>query len=175
MRRCQPTTLSLAASWICFSELRPTEVTVTWLPLPTIAAAWSTTSELSAPVAQVLPAGRAVPAYPAGGDEGADDVVSDVHPGHAGTDSLDHARALVPADERQPPGAVSALQVLIRMAHAGRREGDPDLALPGFVKLEFGDLPRFARFPDHRCLGTHDSVLYLWLPRNKPPPRSAVR
>src|SRR5215831_10732187 len=100
MRRCQPTTLPLAASWICFSELRPTEVTVTWLPLPTIAATWSTTSELSAPVAQVLPPGRAVPAYPAGGDEGAGDVVSDVHPGHAGTCSLDHARALVPAYER---------------------------------------------------------------------------
>src|SRR5580692_5171332 len=50
MRRCQPTTLPLAASWICLSELRPTEVIVTWQPLPTMAAAWSTTSALSTPM-----------------------------------------------------------------------------------------------------------------------------
>ena len=50
MRRCQPTTLPLAASWICFSALRPTEVMVTGQPLPTIAAAWSTTSALSTPM-----------------------------------------------------------------------------------------------------------------------------
>src|SRR3954452_5913681 len=43
MRRCQPTTEPLAASWICCSELRPTDVMVTWAPLPTIAAAsWTT-------------------------------------------------------------------------------------------------------------------------------------
>src|SRR3984885_14385286 len=49
MLRCQPTTLPLAASWICFSADLPTDVIVTWAPLPTIAAAWSTTSELSTP------------------------------------------------------------------------------------------------------------------------------
>src|ERR1700722_7582770 len=50
IRRCQPTTLPLAARCVCFSAGLPTEVIVTWAPLPTIAAAWSTTSELSTPM-----------------------------------------------------------------------------------------------------------------------------
>ncbi len=45
--------MPLAARCICFSELRPTEVTVIWQPLPTIAAAWSTTSALSTPTVQM--------------------------------------------------------------------------------------------------------------------------
>jgi hypothetical protein len=57
---------------------------------------------LGAPVAQVLVAGRAVPADPAGGDERADHVVADVDAGHAGPDRLDHAGPLVAADHRQP-------------------------------------------------------------------------
>jgi len=37
----------------------------------------------------------------AGGHERHDDVVAGLQPGDAGADLLDHARALVPADDRQ--------------------------------------------------------------------------
>src|ERR1700722_7202427 len=50
MGSCQLTTLPLAASWICFSALRGTEVIGPWQPLPTMAAAWSPTSALSTPM-----------------------------------------------------------------------------------------------------------------------------
>ena len=76
------------------------------------------------------------------------------------SDGLDHPRALVAADHRQPPGAVAGLDVLVGVAQARRLEGDPHLALPGLVKREFGDLPRLARFPDDRCPGTHTYQCY---------------
>src|SRR6185437_12891319 len=112
---------------------------------------------LSAPVAQVLPPGRAVPADPAGGDKRADHVVADLDPGHVRADRLDHAGALVPADHGQPPGRVAGLEVLVRMTHPRDLEGDSDFPGLRLVELKLGDIPRLAWFPDDRCLSAHIS------------------
>src|SRR5262249_39714720 len=75
-----------------------------------------------AQVAEVLVPGRAEAAVPAGRDEGADHVVARLHAGDAGTDLLDHAGALVAAHVREAGLDVARLDVLVRVAEAGRLE-----------------------------------------------------
>src|SRR5689334_9114320 len=110
---------------------------------------------LGAEVAQVLVPGRAVPAGAADRDERAHHVVAFGDPGDAGPGRLHHAGTLVAAHHRQPRGGVPGAQVLVGVAHARGGEPDADLAGPRLVKLELGDLPRLAGFPDDRRSGSH--------------------
>ena len=95
-------------------------------------------------VAQLLTAGRAVPALAAGGNERAGHVVADLDPGDGLADRLDDAGALVPADDRQAHRRVALLDVVVGVAQARREELDPDLAVLRVVQLKLGDLPRLA-------------------------------
>src|SRR5215470_3931924 len=106
-------------------------------------------------VAQVLAAGRAVPALAAGGDERAGHVVADGNPGDGITHRVHDARALVPADNRHPHRRVALLDVVVGVAQAGRVELDPDLVRLRVIELKLGDLPRLAGFPADRGSRCH--------------------
>ena len=95
-------------------------------------------------VAQLLAAGRAVPALAAGGDERAGHVVADGDPGDGMAHRVDDARALVPADHRHAHRRVALLDVVVGVAQAGREELDPDLVRLRVVQFKLGDLPRLA-------------------------------
>ncbi len=60
------------------------------------------------------------------------------------THRVDDARALVPADHRQPHRRVALLDVVVGVAQAGREELDPDLVRLRVVQFKLGDLPRLA-------------------------------
>jgi hypothetical protein len=85
-------------------------------------------------VAQVLVAGRAVPAGAADGDVGAGHPVASFYSCDAGAGLFDHAGALVAADEREARGAGGA-DVLVGMAQARRLVPDEDLAGLGLVQV----------------------------------------
>lgn len=68
-------------------------------------------------VAEVLPAGRAIVALAAGGDEHDDDVVSLDDVGHAFAELLNDPGALVPAEDGEDAvGHSSTLSALVRHA-----------------------------------------------------------
>src|SRR4051794_37233682 len=77
------------------------------------------------------------------------------HPGHAGTDGLDDARALMPADHRQPR-TVALPDVLIGVAQPGRHHADEYLARLGRVQVDLGYLPPLSWLAEHRRLGLAD-------------------
>src|SRR5580693_7179002 len=108
-----------------------------------------------APVADRLAPGGAVAAGAAVGDEGADDVVTGLHPGHAGTHLLDDPGALVAEHHRQARLEVAVRDVDVGVAQARVEEADQDLAVPRPVQVELLDLDALTRLVDHGCLGLH--------------------
>ena len=112
-----------------------------------------------AEVADVRMPRRAPAAVPADGQERGDDVVALGHARDARADLLDHARALVAADDREARDDVAVAQVLVGVAEARRLPADQDLALFGLVEIELHDLPVATRIPQHRCLGLHEALL----------------
>src|SRR5262249_44268609 len=108
-----------------------------------------------AEVAQVLVAGRAAGAATARGDEAEDHVVARLQRRDPGTDLLDHAGALVAADDGQLEGQVTRVEVLVGMAHARGPLLHRDLALLGRIELDLLDAPVLADFPQDRGLGLH--------------------
>jgi hypothetical protein len=95
-----------------------------------------------AEVAEVLVACDAGYALATGGQEGEDDVIADLDLGHPGTDLLDHAGALVAAQERRPfQGDVAGVDVVVRVADPGRGEPHQHLAAVGLVELDLLDAP----------------------------------
>src|SRR5215470_5639700 len=105
-------------------------------------------------VAQVLAAGGAVPAGAADGNVGAGHPVAFFYSRDSGAGFLDHASALVAADERQARGA-GGPDVLVGVAQPGRLEPDEDLADLGLVQVQLGDLPWLATLAEHRRPGLH--------------------
>ena len=113
---------------------------------------------VTAGVAQVLAAGRTVPACAAYRDEGTGHVVADLDPGDARAGRLDDARALVPADHRHAHRRVALLHMVIGVAQAGRVKLDQDLVGLRVIELELGDLPRLAGLPTDRGSRCHAHV-----------------
>jgi len=87
--------------------------------------------------------------------ERADHVVAGLQPGHPGPDLLDDARALMAADDRVTDGNVAGLQMLVRVAQAGRHPAHQHLAGLGGIKVHLGDLKVIAQLAENRCLGLH--------------------
>ena len=110
--------------------------------------------ENAADIAQVRVSRGAGGALPAGGDEAEHHVVARGQAGHSGTHLLDHPGALVAADDGQGDGHVTGEQVLVRVAHARRRQLDEDLALLGGVELDGLDAPGLT-VPQNSCFGLH--------------------
>ena len=71
-------------------------------------------------------------------------MVADLDPGNGVAHRVDDARALVPADHRQPHRRVALLDVVVGVAQARREELDPDLVGLRVVQFKLGDLPRLA-------------------------------
>ena len=113
--------------------------------------------EDAADVAQVRVAGGTGRTLPAGRDEAEHDVVARGQAGHTGTHLLDHAGALVAADDGKGDGHVAGEQVLVGVAHARRRQLDEDLALLGRVELDGLDAPRLT-VPQNGCFGLHGAL-----------------
>ena len=116
-------------------------------------------------VAQVLVAGGAVAAGAADRDVGAGHPVACLYSRDTGAGLLDHAGALVPADQGQP-GQAGGADVLVGMAQARGLEPDEDLAGLGLVQVEFGEFPRLAALAEHRGPGLHGVSLWsgsVWL------------
>ena len=98
-------------------------------------------------VAQILAAGAAVAALPAGPAEPRDaDVVADPEPGHAGPQGRDRADDLVAEHQRQLRiGQVPVSDVEVGATHAAGRDRDEDLAGARFRLGKVGQSQRAAR------------------------------
>ena len=81
-------------------------------------------------------------------------MVTGSQAGHTGADLLDHTGALVTADDGSGHRHVAGEQVLVGVAHAGRRQLDEDLALLRRVELDGLDAPGLS-VPQHGCFGLH--------------------
>jgi hypothetical protein len=102
---------------------------------------------VAARVAEVLPAGRAVAAGAADGNEGAHDAVAHPDTAHPGAGLLHHAGGLVPADHRVADGHVAGADVVVGVAQACRLEADQHLAVLRVVEVEIDDVPLLAGLP----------------------------
>jgi hypothetical protein len=87
-------------------------------------------------------------------------VVAGRHPGHAGADLLDDARALVAEHHREPALDVALHHVQVGVAQPGVGVPDQDLALLGAAELELLDLQRLAGLVDDGGDGFHGRFPY---------------
>ena len=120
-----------------------------------------------AEVAQVLLAGRAPAAEPAGRDERAHDVVARLDPAHARPDLLDDAGALMAADEREAGNDVAVAEVLVGVAQPGRDIADEHLTLLGGSR---SSSTTSQSAPSSRSTPPLSSVGLLSFPRPQPYP-----
>ena len=116
-------------------------------------------------VAQVAAAGEAVAAVPARRHEAGRHVVADLHGPHPGPDGLDHAGALVAADDREEAveahhrehlrrrDHVAGDEVLVAVAQAGGLPAHEDLTLLRIVDVDLLDLPVLLGSPQDGGVG----------------------
>src|SRR5260370_20322643 len=123
-----------------------------------------------APVADRLAPGGAVTADAAVRNEGADDVVTGLHPCHARPHLLDDPGALVAKDHRQACLEVPVRDVDVGVAQARVQVADQNLAVLRPVQVELLDLDALTRLVDDGCLGLH-RLSFGWLTPLTLPPR----
>ena len=109
----------------------------------------------TADVAQVRMAGGAGRALAARRHEAEHHVVARLQRGDARADLLDDTGALVAADHRQGHGHVARDEVLVGVAHAGRRELDEHLTVLGRVELDGLHAPVGVTLPQDGGFGLH--------------------
>jgi hypothetical protein len=109
-------------------------------------------------------------------EEGADDVVARLQPGHAGADLLDDARALVAADDREPRHDVAMPEVLVGVAQTRGDEADQHLPRLGLVEVDLGDLERLPDGAQNGCSGLHGPSRFVGPtgPHGLPPSAAGV-
>ena len=92
-------------------------------------------------------------------------MVAGLHAGDARADGLDHARALVTADQRQADVAAAlGADVLVGVTEPGRLVVDQHLVILGLVQIQLGDLPILAGLVQHRGSRRHARHLRALLP-----------
>src|SRR5580704_13005263 len=123
-----------------------------------------------APVADRLAPGGAVPADAAVRDEGADDVVTGLHPCHARPHLLDDPGTLVSEHHRQACLKVPVRDVDVGVAQARVQVANQNLTVLRPVQVELLDLDALSRLVDDGCLGLH-RLSFGWVTPLTLPPR----